>query len=406
MKKKKRIRSLLGITLLMGISAAVIWQVDPLRMNGIPRFLANPDLNAITTPPPAADDESLAAHSASAPDQSASGEAAEPPLQQDFVFETEPEIVAEPVSPQTEFDADELFDSTPTELAADDTTEIVTDVFESDEFETQEIVITPRTRRLSSGHVTSQDSSIITVAGTEPAVQSTATDSAISSEHLLEINQLIENGKEQAAHKRLSAWYWNHPQDRPRFQETMERLAQSIYFSPQPHYEEAYVVQSGDQMRKIAKQYKLSWQYLARLNQVNPRKIRVGQKLKIVNGPFDAVVDLSEYQLTILCRGQFVRQYSVGIGKDGTSPIGKFTVKDKLEDPVYYGPDGVIANDSPDNPLGERWIDIGDSFGIHGTIDPESIGKSESRGCIRMLNNDVAEVYDFLTVGSTVWIRR
>jgi len=401
MKNKKRIRLLLGMTLLMGIGAAVIWQIDPLRMNGIPQLLINPDLDTIANAPPTVDEENRVPHAASAPDQSATGEAAEPPLHQDFVFETEPDDETEPVSPQTEFAADELFESTPAEV----TTEFDTE-FGTAEFDAKEIDDAPRERRLTSGPVPSHASSIIMVAGTESATQSAATDSAVSAEHLLEIDHLIENGEERAAHKRLSAWYWNHPQDRPRFQETMEGLAQSIYFSPQPLYEDAYVVQSGDQLRKIAKQYKLSWQYLARLNQVNPRKIRVGQKLKIVNGPFDAVVDLSEFQLTILCRGQYVRQYSVGIGKDGTSPIGKFTVKDKLEDPVYYGPDGVIANDSPDNPLGERWIDIGDSFGIHGTIDPESIGKSESRGCIRMLNDDVAEVYDFLTVGSTVWIRR
>ncbi len=228
----------------------------------------------------------------------------------------------------------------------------------------------------------------------------------ISPEQLQEVKRLIEQGNDLAAHRHLSLWYWKFPHDRSQFQQQLDELAQSIYFSPQPHYAEAYMIQPGDQLRKIARNYRLSWQYLARLNRVNPRKIRAGQKLKVVQGPFDAVVDLSDYELTVVCQKQFVRRYAVGIGKDGTSPIGKFTVKDKLEDPVYYGPDGVIANDDPENPLGERWIDIGDSFGIHGTIDPNSIGKSESRGCIRMLNDDVEEVYDFLTVGSTVWIRR
>lgn len=238
------------------------------------------------------------------------------------------------------------------------------------------------------------------------AVQEEVSSGRLTQQQLDEVAILIEEGKDLEAHKKLSAWYWNYQHDRPRFQGQLEQLAKSIYLSPQPHYEEPYVIQSGDQLRKIARQYKLSWKYLARLNRVDPRKIRVGQKLKVVQGPFDAVVDLSDFELTIVCSGQYVRRYRVGIGKDGTSPVGKFTVKDKLEDPTYYGPDGVIANDDPENPLGERWIDIGDSFGIHGTIEPDSIGKSESRGCVRMLNEDVEEVYDFLTVGSTVWIRR
>jgi lipoprotein-anchoring transpeptidase ErfK/SrfK len=90
-----------------------------------------------------------------------------------------------------------------------------------------------------------------------------------------------------------------------------------------------------------------------------------------------------------------------------TTPIGEFAVREKLENPTYYGPDGMVLEpNDPQNPLGERWIDIGNSFGIHGTIEPESIGRSESAGCVRMRNEDVAEVYDLLTVGSTVTIQR
>jgi lipoprotein-anchoring transpeptidase ErfK/SrfK len=64
----------------------------------------------------------------------------------------------------------------------------------------------------------------------------------------------------------------------------------------------------------------------------------------------------------------------------------------------------VVANDDPENPLGERWIDIGDSFGIHGTNEPDSIGKAESRGCLRLRHDDVIELYDFLVIGSEVRI--
>jgi lipoprotein-anchoring transpeptidase ErfK/SrfK len=56
--------------------------------------------------------------------------------------------------------------------------------------------------------------------------------------------------------------------------------------------------------------------------------------------------------------------------------------------------------------LGERWIDLGESYGIHGTIEPDSIGKAASRGCIRMREKDVIEVYDFLVKGSEVVIRK
>src|SRR5262249_37410866 len=129
-----------------------------------------------------------------------------------------------------------------------------------------------------------------------------------------------------------------------------------------------------------------------------------GQKLKIVPGPFAALVSLSRYELVVHLNGTFVKSYRVGVGKDGTTPIGTFPVKNKMVNPTYYGPEGVIPADDPQNPLGERWIDIGDSSGIHGTIEPKSIGRNESRGCIRLLNADVEEVYDFLVLGSEVKI--
>jgi len=222
-----------------------------------------------------------------------------------------------------------------------------------------------------------------------------------------EIDRLLAQDEYLTAHKKLSQLYWKRPELREAMLQRINTTARSIFFSKQPHYLTPYEVQSGDQLQNIASLYQVSWEYLANLNQVDPRKIRVNQKLKVLKGPFSAVVDLSDFELTIHSHGYFVKRYQVGIGKAGSSPIGKFTVLDKLKDPTYYGPDGlVMANDDPANPLGEYWIDIGDSFGIHGTIDPESIGKAESKGCIRMHADDIAEVYNFLIPNSQVVIRR
>ena len=150
----------------------------------------------------------------------------------------------------------------------------------------------------------------------------------------------------------------------------------------------------------------MPWQYLVKLNRVDPQRIRPGQKLKVIKGPFSAVVDLSDFEITIHSHGYFVCTYPVGIGKDGSSPIGKFTVLNKVVNPQYTDPSGqVIDSDDPSNPLGERWIDLGDSYGIHGTIEPDSIGQAESRGCIRMRNTDVNDTFDLLGTGSEVIIR-
>lgn len=221
------------------------------------------------------------------------------------------------------------------------------------------------------------------------------------------IQTLIDQGQDSEAYHKLSEAYIQHPTQRQLFQNQLDEVAQRIYFSPQTQIQPPYEIQPGDQLRKIASKYQLSWQYLCRLNQVDAKKIRPGKKLKVFQGPFEARVDISDFELTILLHGQYVKRYRVGTGKMNSTPIGQFTVREKLENPTYYGPDGMVLDaDDPLNPLGERWIDIGNSFGIHGTIEPESIGKSESAGCVRMRNEDVEEVYDLLTVGSTVTIQR
>jgi LysM repeat protein len=220
------------------------------------------------------------------------------------------------------------------------------------------------------------------------------------------IEKLMGDGDYVEAQKELSRWYWQLPGEREKLLPQLNKMAQSLYFSPQPMYYDAYVVKPGDQLRMVGQRYKLSWEYIARLNRVDAKKIRMGQKLKIVPGPFAAIIFLDRYELVVHQDGSFVKIYRVGVGKDGATPIGDFTVKNKMIDPTYYGPEGVLPHDDPNNPLGKRWIDIGDSYGIHGTIDPASIGKNESRGCIRMLNSDVEEVYDFLVIGSEVKIQK
>jgi hypothetical protein len=207
------------------------------------------------------------------------------------------------------------------------------------------------------------------------------------------------------AHRQLSTLYWQHAELRGDIRSRIESLAQRIYFQPQPHYLDAHQVEPSELLQSIASHYSVSWQYLAKLNRVDPQRIRPGQRLKVIKGPFSAVVDLSDFEMTVHAHGYFVTRFPVGIGKDGSTPLGTFTVQEKLVNPTYYGPEGVIPHDDPQNPLGERWIDLGDSYGIHGTIDANSIGKRESRGCIRMHNDDVAAVYDLLTISSEVVIR-
>jgi lipoprotein-anchoring transpeptidase ErfK/SrfK len=199
-----------------------------------------------------------------------------------------------------------------------------------------------------------------------------------------------------------------------RLAEELQPLAWEILRSPAVLEDgQLYEVQAGDVLIKIAKHFYVPPEFVMKLNGLkNARTIRPGQKLKLVEGPFDVLTDLSGFELTVLRKGKFVRRYAIGIGRSDTpTPSGLFKVSTKLEKPTYYPPPSdpdhrrPIPSGHPDNPLGTRWIEIGLGYGIHGTIDPNSIGKESSRGCIRMKNEDVEELYDMVTEGSRVLIR-
>ena len=238
------------------------------------------------------------------------------------------------------------------------------------------------------------------------APKTAAIDPELAS-RLKSIDEYLQADDVLRAHRELSTIYWSKPGWRSAIQERIEKTANTIYFDPRLHFVGPYVVKPSDQIVQIAKRYNVPWQYLAKLNRIDdPKKLRPGQKLKVMQGPFSAIVEADSFLLTVHAYGYFVRAYPIGIGKDSTTPLGKLVVLRKVVKPQYTDPHGrVIDGEDPQNPLGPRWLDLGNSYGIHGTIDPASIGKAESRGCIRMRNDDVLEVYDMLGVGSEVSIR-
>jgi len=201
-------------------------------------------------------------------------------------------------------------------------------------------------------------------------------------------------------------------EERVQLKADLTRLAAETLLSPRILPEDpfvaAHVVQPGETLSKIARRYAVTDDFLARINNIaDKNRIRAGQRLKVVQGPFHAVVTKSEYRLDVYLEATFVKQYPVGLGQDDGTPTGRWKVHNKLKNPQYYPPHGgdIILADDPDNPLGERWIGLEgiagqavgqERYGVHGTSDPDSIGKSISLGCIRMYNPDVEELYDML----------
>jgi len=169
-----------------------------------------------------------------------------------------------------------------------------------------------------------------------------------------------------------------------------------------------YVIQPGDTLGKVAKAHHISDDLLAEINGIRDKNlIRAGQSIKVIRGPFHATVESSAHTMGVYLNNTFVRQYRVGLGLDNGTPTGVWEVGTKLLNPTYYPPRGgrIIPPDDPKNPLGGFWVGLrgieGEAlgqlrYGVHGTNEPDTIGKSVSLGCIRMYNEDIKQVYSYL----------
>lgn len=106
-------------------------------------------------------------------------------------------------------------------------------------------------------------------------------------------------------------------------------------------------------------------------------------------------------------RVQTVINVATGRTKDLT-PEGFFTITVKAKDPYYRKKD--IPGGAPNNPLGTRWIGFdangtdGRIYGLHGTNNPDSVGKYISEGCIRLQNEAVESLFDYVPLGTKILV--
>ena len=141
------------------------------------------------------------------------------------------------------------------------------------------------------------------------------------------------------------------------------------------------------------------------------RRIREGQILRVPTEELTLLVSKTRLKLWVLLGGVVLREFRVGLGAQDKTPEGEFEIDTKIEKPDWYHDGRRIAYGHPDNPLGTRWMGFkrtrkAAGYGIHGTDEPESIGKAVSQGCVRMLDAEVEELFTWVPRGTKVSVVR
>ncbi len=186
---------------------------------------------------------------------------------------------------------------------------------------------------------------------------------------------------------------------------------------PLPGKKVRHSVKSGDTLGKLAYRYNTTISAIQKANGIPPNSnnIRIGQTLYIYHGDWNIRVSKKDFKLYLVDGKQLFKVYDVGLGRQNRTPVGNFLISSRTKEPDWYSPTGEkIPFGDKRNVLGTRWLRLTSTddanrnlhgYGIHGTWDRESIGKSRSNGCIRMLNEDVEELYMIVPLKTPVIIK-
>ena len=125
----------------------------------------------------------------------------------------------------------------------------------------------------------------------------------------------------------------------------------------------------------------------------------------------ELIVDLSDRSLYFYKGETLQKRYPIAIGQSGwETPLGVFSVTQKKKNPAWKHPiTGTIVPAGADNPLGLAWIGFwhndGYEIGFHGTSEASELGQAISHGCVRLLNDDILELFEQVETGWVVTVR-
>lgn len=174
---------------------------------------------------------------------------------------------------------------------------------------------------------------------------------------------------------------------------------------------ETYSIKVGDTLSAIARNFNTTVPLLEKSNHLKSNIIKPGQKIKVTTNKFSIVIDTKTNELFLNYDDKLFKRYKVSSGADDSlTPLGNFVIQEKLKDPTWYLPEGgIVPPNSAENILGSRWMGFWESstktgYGIHEAVDPSDIGKHMTKGCVRMVKEDLEELYDIVTIGTLVKI--
>jgi LysM repeat protein len=183
--------------------------------------------------------------------------------------------------------------------------------------------------------------------------------------------------------------------------ELLDQVAGTVIYSRTYPVGEPHAVKAGEDLRTIAQQYDVPEGLLAKINGVTPRDLVPGQQLKVMRGPFQATVNVPKRTLTLMVEGRYAGRFFVSLGEEFKQIQGTYVINAKTLEHTRYDGQRYLelkpAGPAPAPPI---------TLAIVGMADPTVAERGQAQGLIAVSPQNADDLYDILSQGSKVTIRR
>jgi LysM repeat protein len=233
-------------------------------------------------------------------------------------------------------------------------------------------------------------------AGSTPPPSSAATgSSAAFATAWTDAHEKLAAGRYAEALAALSIWYDDPSlglEESQRLEDLLGQLAGTVIYSQQDLLMPPHVVAAGESLPSVARPLGISWQLLAKINGIaNPQDLVAGEHLKVIGGPFDAVVSVSRRRLSLQLGGNYAGSFPVVVGRQFLSRVGSSI---------------AVADVRRADAAAKPSIMLADGLVIEAAEDPGIASDSSPATSLVVSVRDLAELVDILGPGSKVLIRQ
>ena len=208
----------------------------------------------------------------------------------------------------------------------------------------------------------------------------------------------------------LSVWYDDPTlglEESQRLEDLLGQLAGTVIYSQQDLLLPPHVVAPGDTLPSIAGPLQVPWQLLAKINGVSdPSQLVPGEHLKVVRGPFDAVISLSRRRMSLQVGGNYAGSFPVVLGRQVYDRVGRSMAVVDIRRPGATPEASGFAAQVAYAPAAAKSIVLGEGLSIEGVEDPSLVADSASPASVIVSLRDLEDIADILGPGSQVLVRK